>query len=119
MAVIQHGMGRWASSEGSGEQQRGTISPGSRLKNFFPAFELAIELVKWPVTFTTPDSIPVATFSDIFVTFLALPANIRNTKMRQHNQFKQGSTSYLKHPVRSLINKCDCTGTGSNSLYNI
>jgi hypothetical protein len=53
------------------------------------------------------------------VTFLALPANIRNTKMRQHNQFKQGSTSYLKHPVRSLINKCDFTGTGSKSLYNI
>lgn len=49
-----------------------TISPGRRLKNFLPAFVLATELVKNPETFTTPERTPVATFSVIFVTLLAL-----------------------------------------------
>ena len=49
-----------------------TISPGRRLKNFLPTVEFTIELVKNPETFTTPERIPVATFSDIFVNFLTL-----------------------------------------------
>ena len=49
-----------------------TISPGRRLKNFFPALELTTELVKNPDTLTTPESTPVATFSDIIVNFLTL-----------------------------------------------
>lgn len=48
------------------------ISPGRRLKNFCPTLEFATELVKNPETFTTPDSNPVATDSDIFVNFLTL-----------------------------------------------
>ena len=49
-----------------------TISPGRRLKNFLPTVELTIELVKNPDTLTTPESIPFATFSDIFVSFFTL-----------------------------------------------
>lgn len=49
-----------------------TISPGNRLKNFLPTFEFTIELVKNPETLTTPERTPVATFSDIFVSFLTL-----------------------------------------------
>uniref|UniRef100_A0A2P2J9N4 Uncharacterized protein n=1 Tax=Rhizophora mucronata TaxID=61149 RepID=A0A2P2J9N4_RHIMU len=49
-----------------------TISPGNRLKNFLPALEFTIELVKNPETFTTPERIRTATFSDIFVNFLTL-----------------------------------------------
>ena len=49
-----------------------TISPGRRLKNFLPTLEFTIELVKNPDTLTTPERIPVATFSDILVNFLTL-----------------------------------------------
>lgn len=49
-----------------------TTSPGRNLKNFFPAFEFATELVKKPETFTTPVRTPLATLSVILVTFLAL-----------------------------------------------
>lgn len=49
-----------------------TTSPGRSLKNFFPAFEFATELVKNPETFTTPERTPLATFSVILVTFLTL-----------------------------------------------
>jgi len=49
-----------------------TTSPGRSLKNFFPAFEFATELVKNPETFTTPVRTPLATLSVILVTFLAL-----------------------------------------------
>ena len=48
------------------------ISPGKRPKNFFPAFELATELVMSPETLTTPERTPVATFSVICVTLLTL-----------------------------------------------
>lgn len=48
------------------------ISPGKRLKNFCPTLELTIELVKNPDTLTTPERIPVATFSDLLVNFLTL-----------------------------------------------
>lgn len=49
-----------------------TISPGRRLKNFLPTVEFVIELVKNPETFKTPERIPEATFSDLFVIFLTL-----------------------------------------------
>lgn len=49
-----------------------TISPGRRLKNFFPALVFARDLVKNPETFTAPDRTPTATFSVIFVTLLTL-----------------------------------------------
>lgn len=48
------------------------ISPGNRLKNFFPALEFTIELVTSPETLTTPERIPVATFSDILVNLFTL-----------------------------------------------
>lgn len=48
------------------------ISPGKRLKNFCPTLELTIEFVKNPDTLTTPERIPVATFSDLLVNFLTL-----------------------------------------------
>jgi hypothetical protein len=47
-------------------------SPGNRLKNFLPALEFTIGLVTDPETLTTPERIPTATFSDIFVKFFAL-----------------------------------------------
>lgn len=49
-----------------------TISPGRRLKNFLPTVEFTIELVKNPDTLTTPERIPRATSSDIFVSFFTL-----------------------------------------------
>lgn len=49
-----------------------TISPGRRLKNFFPIEEFTMELVKNPDTLTTPERIPRATFSVVFVNFLTL-----------------------------------------------
>lgn len=48
------------------------ISPGKRPRNFFPAFEFATEPVIYPETLTTPERTPVATFSVICVTLLAL-----------------------------------------------
>lgn len=53
-------------------KEASTISPGRRLKNFLPALEFTIEPVMKPDTFTTPERIPVATSSDIFVSFLTL-----------------------------------------------
>lgn len=67
-----------------------TISPGRRLKNFWPTLELTIELVKNPDTLTTPERIPAATSSDIFVNFLTL--NIYTIKgytpSSLHNKYK-------------------------------
>lgn len=58
-----------------------TISPGRRLKNFFPTLEFTIELVKKPDTFTTPDRTPFATFSDIFVSVLTLHNSMANREL--------------------------------------
>lgn len=68
-----------------------TISPGRRLKNFCPTLEFATVLVKKPETFTTPESIPVATFSDIFVICLTLFNNERcdvNSNVNQYIEIK-------------------------------
>lgn len=60
-----------------------TISPGMRLKNFLPTAEFTIELVKNPDTLMTPERIPRATFSDIFVSFLTLQ-NVETTMSIYH-----------------------------------
>ncbi|KAF5756274.1 hypothetical protein HanXRQr2_Chr17g0812701 [Helianthus annuus] len=48
------------------------ISPGRRLKNFFPGAEFTMAPVKNPDTFTTPERSPIATLSDILVSFFTL-----------------------------------------------
>lgn len=61
-----------------------TTSCGKNLIIFFPTFVLAIELANSPVTFTTPERSPVATFSVILVTDFTLKEyqadrdNVRN-----------------------------------------
>ena len=48
------------------------ISPGRMLKNFLPTFEFTTVPVIVSDTFITPDRMPVATSSDIFVIFFTL-----------------------------------------------
>lgn len=64
-------------------KEASTISPGRRLKNFLPALEFATELAKNPETLTTPESIPFAIFSDIFVNFFTL--ELFQTLIISHN----------------------------------
>lgn len=59
-----------------------TISPGSRLKNFLPTFEFVTELVRNPVTLTTPERTPFATFSVILLTLLTLH-RVRSTMFKR------------------------------------
>lgn len=63
-------------------------SPGRSPKNFLPTFEFTTELVKKPETFTTPERIPVATFSDIFVTLFTLE---EDTHFIERNKNKGGN----------------------------
>jgi len=72
-----------------------TTSPGRRLKIFFPAFEFASELVKYPETFTTPVRTPFATLSVISVILLTL---YKNQLFISMFMFKQSST-----PIERLI----------------
>jgi len=67
-----------------------TTSPGRKLKNFFPAFEFASELVKYPETFTTPVRTPFATLSVIWVILLTL---YKHQCKRQHQLLFEGSGS--------------------------
>lgn len=69
------------------------ISPGRSLKNLFPGTEFTIALVKNPDTFTTPESSPVATFSDIFVIFFTL----NNTKSQNFQICTNPTTLYRCH----------------------
>ena len=65
-----------------------TISPGRRLKNFFPGLEFTTELVTNPATFNAPDKTPVATFSDIFVTFFTLLQTKIHQKSERESQIE-------------------------------